>query len=70
MNSVSNTQNRLSFRAHRPKALQWLGRAVLSFFGWKVCGKISEKLSGQKLVVIVAPHTSNWDGILGVATVA
>ena len=70
MNSVSNTQIPLSFRAHRPKALQWLGRAVLSFFGWKVCGKISEELSGQKLVVIVAPHTSNWDGILGVATVA
>ena len=70
MKSVSNTQIPLSFRAHRPKALQWLGRAVLSFFGWKVCGKISEELSGQKLVVIVAPHTSNWDGILGVATVA
>ena len=24
----------------------------------------------KRLVVIVAPHTSNWDGILGVAALA
>ena len=33
-------------------------------------GSISEEYAGKNLVVIVAPHTSNWDGIFGVATVA
>jgi 1-acyl-sn-glycerol-3-phosphate acyltransferase len=43
---------------------------VLSFLGWKVNGGISDEHAAEKLVVIVAPHTSNWDGIFGVATVA
>ena len=70
MKSVSNSQIPLSFRAHRPKALQWLGRVVLSFMGWKVNGGISDEHEGKKLVVVLAPHTSNWDGILGVAAIA
>ena len=70
MASVSNKQIPQCFRAYRPRWLQWLGRAVLSILGWKVSGKISEEFANQKLVVIVAPHTSNWDGILGVAAVA
>ena len=70
MPSVSTKQIPKSFRANRPKALQWLGRTVLSFLGWKVNGGISDEYADQKLVVIVAPHTSNWDGILGVATIA
>ena len=61
MPSVSTNQIPKSFRAYRPKALQWLGRTVLSFLGWKVNGAISDEHAGQKLVVIVAPHTSNWD---------
>ena len=70
MPSVSNKQIPKTFRANRPKILQWLGRTVLSIFGWKVNGSISEEYAGKNLVVIVAPHTSNWDGIFGVATVA
>ena len=38
---------------------------MLSVFGWKVSGSISEEYAGKNLVVIVAPHTSNWDGIFG-----
>ena len=70
MKSVSNKQIPKAFRAYRPRALQFLGKLVLSVFGWKVKGSISEDFSNQKLVVIVAPHTSNWDGVFGVATVA
>ena len=70
MKSVSNSQIPLSFRAHRPKVLQWLGRVVLSFLVWKVNGGISDEHAGKKLVVVLAPHTSNWDGILGVAAIA
>tara|TARA_B100000941_G_scaffold180491_1_gene129459 strand:- start:240 stop:845 length:606 start_codon:yes stop_codon:yes gene_type:complete len=70
MASVSNKQIPKSFRANRPRSLQWLGRTVLSILGWKVTGSISKEYENNKLVVIVAPHTSNWDGILGVATLA
>ena len=61
MKSVSNSQIPLSFRAHRPKVIQWLGGMVLSFLGWKVNGAIADEHVAKKLVVIVAPHTSNWD---------
>ncbi len=70
MPSVSNKQIPKTFRANRSKAFQWLGRFTLSLLGWKVKGKIEEKEHQENLVIIVAPHTSNWDGILGVAAIA
>ncbi len=70
MQSVSPNQIPQSFRANRPNFVQWLGRSLLSFLGWKVLGKIGEEHTNKNLVVIVAPHTSNWDGILGVAAIA
>ena len=70
MQSVSPNQIPQSFRANRPNFVQWLGRSLLSFLGWKVLGKIGEEHINKNLVVIVAPHTSNWDGILGVAAIA
>jgi 1-acyl-sn-glycerol-3-phosphate acyltransferase len=70
MASVSNKQIPKSFRANRPKLLQWLGRTVLSIFGWKVRGGIEHEYDNKKLVILIAPHTSNWDGIFGVAAVA
>jgi len=69
MKSVSNSQIPLSFRAHRPKVLQWLGRVVLSFLGWKVNGGISDEHAGKKLVVVLAPHTSNWDFVLAMSLI-
>ena len=70
MTSVSNSQISKSFRANRPKSVQWLGRFVLSSLGWKVTGKIREEYKNQRIVIVVAPHTSNWDGILGMAALA
>ena len=70
MQSVSPNQIPQSFRANRLNFVQWLGRSLLSFLGWKVLGKIGEEHTNKNLVVIVAPHTSNWDGILGVAAIA
>ena len=43
---------------------------MLSFSAGKVKGGIEEKHNHKKLVVLIAPHTSNWDGILGVAALA
>lgn len=42
-----------------------LGRWTLSAMGWNVDGEIPNL---PKLVLIVAPHTSNWDFVVGVAT--
>ena len=70
MTSVSNKQISKPFRANRPNWLQWLGRTLLSIWGWKVLGSIKEEYGDKNLVIVVAPHTSNWDGILGMAALA
>jgi len=41
-----------------------LGRALLRMLGWKVEGTIPQI---DKLVLIVAPHTSSWDFFIGIA---
>lgn len=40
-----------------------LGRSALSLSGWKLEGEIPNE---PKFVIIVAPHTSNWDFPVGV----
>tara|TARA_Y100000996_G_scaffold409417_2_gene390029 strand:- start:673 stop:1278 length:606 start_codon:yes stop_codon:yes gene_type:complete len=70
MTSVSNKQIPQAFRANRPNWLQWLGRTLLTIWGWKVSGSIKEEYGNRNLVIVVAPHTSNWDGILGMAALA
>lgn len=39
-----------------------IGRAGLWLFGWKVVGRFPDL---PKLVIVVAPHTSNWDFVAG-----
>jgi 1-acyl-sn-glycerol-3-phosphate acyltransferase len=36
----------------------WLGRAIIRLSGWKVAGQVP---TSNRMVVIAAPHTSNWD---------
>lgn len=43
---------------------RWLGRRALQLGGWRLVGRLPDL---SKLVMIVAPHTSNWDGFLGFA---
>lgn len=45
---------------------QWLGAWVLGRMGWRITGEFPDV---SKAVVIGAPHTSNWDGVVGVSTV-
>lgn len=44
----------------------WLGRTVLSAYGWSFSGEFPDH---KKMVVAVAPHTSNWDFVFGLAVV-
>ena len=66
---VSPSQIPQVFRAHRPKFIQFLARLLLKLFGWKVDGAIPEMKKNENLVLIAAPHTSNWDGIFGFAAI-
>lgn len=44
--------------------LEWLGRSVLRLGGWRMVGAFPDL---PKIVLIAAPHSSNWDGVWGVA---
>lgn len=46
-------------------AARAVGRAVLRLMGWRVAGEIPDL---PKFVIAVAPHTSNWDFVVGAAT--
>jgi len=49
----------------KPNAfMRWLARSVLRLGGWKVVGTLPDI---PRLVLIVAPHSSNWDGFWGMA---
>jgi 1-acyl-sn-glycerol-3-phosphate acyltransferase len=43
-----------------------VGRTLLDAMGWRIEGEFPPQ---PKLVVIVAPHTSNWDFIVGILAV-
>lgn len=43
---------------------RWLGRSLLRLGGWRVVGAVPDV---RKVVLIGAPHSSNWDGIWGLA---
>lgn len=42
-----------------------LARVFLRLLGWQLVGRFPDL---PKMVLIGAPHTSNWDGVLGLAT--
>lgn len=46
------------------RLLPWVGRAVLALLGWRIVGEVPNV---PKFVIAVAPHTSNWDFVVGVA---
>lgn len=47
----------------RPNAfVRWIGRSVLRLGGWRMEGEFPDL---PRVVLIGAPHSSNWDGIWG-----
>ena len=49
----------------RPNAFaRWIGRSALRLGGWRMVGELPDV---PRLVLIGAPHTSNWDGVWGFA---
>lgn len=43
---------------------RFLGVNILKILGWKVLGELPQE---KKFIMAIAPHTSNWDFIIGVA---
>jgi 1-acyl-sn-glycerol-3-phosphate acyltransferase len=43
-----------------------LARGLLTVFGWRVTGELPDR---PKVVAIVAPHTTNWDFVVGILVV-
>jgi 1-acyl-sn-glycerol-3-phosphate acyltransferase len=46
------------------KFSHWLGTATLKLMGWRYRGQFP---CHAKMIIAVAPHTSNWDFVLGLA---
>lgn len=53
-------------RANRSAFTRWFGKTFYGFFGWKLEGKIA---NAERVLITAAPHTSNWDAILGLSVV-
>ena len=54
------------FIAKRNRLFSYIGTTLLSVTGWRVEGEIPDM---KKLLVVFAPHTSNWDFVYGMAMV-
>ena len=53
-------------RGTRSALARCFGRTVLNLFGWRVVGNIPNV---KRLLIIAAPHTSNWDFVFAMAAV-
>lgn len=49
-------------RTRSGPALRWVARTLLRLGGWRMAGTLPDL---PKLVLIGAPHSSNWDGVWG-----
>lgn len=64
--SVHPDQVPAHLRGNRGLFSRWLGRTVLNIFGWRVDGVIPDV---KRVLIIAAPHTSNWDFVFAMAAV-
>ncbi len=51
-------------RVKSSRFARWLGRGILKLGGWRMVGALPDI---PRLVLIGAPHSSNWDGVWGFA---
>ena len=54
-------------RQGHPAWLRALGRRLMRLLGWRFVGGFADR---PQQVLIGAPHTSNWDGVVGLAAAA
>ncbi len=54
------------YQAKRSAILHLIAKTFLNLTGWKIVGKLPNE---KRIVVVCAPHTSNWDFIFGMILV-
>ena len=59
---VSQEQCPAHLRANRSALTRWIGRTFYRSIGWNLEGSLANT---ERLLVVAAPHTSNWDFIVG-----
>jgi 1-acyl-sn-glycerol-3-phosphate acyltransferase len=62
--SISMDQCPQHLRGNRSALTRWCGRAIFSLLGWRLEGQITD---AERVILTAAPHTSNWDAVLGFA---
>lgn len=62
-----STARPAAFAGVGSEVVRWIGGAYLSLAGWKLSGDFPAL---DKVVLVAAPHTSNWDGLNMLATAA
>jgi len=63
---VSENQVPIHLRARRSRFSRYFAKRTLRIFGWQVSGNIPNE---ERIVVVAAPHTSNWDFIIAMLTI-
>lgn len=52
--------------ANRPRILKLIGKGLMKLTGWKTTGHFPKD---ERVVLVVGPHTSNWDFIVAMSAV-
>ena len=63
---ISEDQVPESLRGGRGRFLKWIGRLGINLSGWTIKGNVPDE---ERIVIIAAPHTSNWDFILAMLAI-
>ena len=63
---ISEDQVPKRLRGNRTRFLKLIGRLGINLSGWKVKGMVPDE---ERIVIIAAPHTSNWDFILAMLAI-
>ena len=63
---ISESQIPERLRGNRSQILRKIGRFGINISGWAVKGQVPDE---ERIVIIAAPHTSNWDFILAMLAI-
>jgi 1-acyl-sn-glycerol-3-phosphate acyltransferase len=63
---ISEDQVPERLRGNRARFSKWIGKLGINLSGWTIKGKVPDE---ERIVIIAAPHTSNWDFILAMMTI-
>ena len=63
---ISEGQVPERLRGGRGRFLKWVGRLGINLSGWTIKGNVPDE---ERIVIIAAPHTSNWDFILAMLAI-